>query len=115
MGLVVIFIMLRVIDGFFFLSLTDTPSNMIVAAFVLAAMWTTALLVAIWLRQGWARIIMIGLFIIGTIAGMILIPTASNNTPLLTAYIVAAMISAGCAAWLIMSRDMHRLISRDRE
>jgi hypothetical protein len=107
--------MLRVIDGFFFLSLTDTPSNMVVASFVLAGMWTTALLVAIWFRQGWARVILIGLFIFGTIAGMVLIPTATTNAALLTAYVIAALISAGCCAWLIMSRDMHRLISRDRE
>ncbi len=114
-GLVVVFGLLRIVDVFFLLALPTGPSSLPFLAIILAAMWTTAVLIAIWRRQQWARIIMIGLFILVAIAAMVLIPTSTADTPLLTAYVIAAVVSAGSSAWLLRSRDVRRLTSRERE
>ena len=114
-GLVVIFVLLRLIDGLFFLSLPTNPNGLALAAMIGAFLWTTALLVAVWRRQEWARIILIVLFGASAVTASIMAPSVWDNGPLITAFMTGGAIVIGCGIWLGYSRDMHRLISRARE
>ena len=97
------------------MALTSGPSSLAVVTVILIGIWTTALLIAIWRRQQWARIVTIALFILCTVTAMVLIPSSSQNLPLLTAYAVAGLVTVGTSTWLIYSRDIRRLTSRERE
>lgn len=114
-GLVVVFVLLRLVDAFFVIALPGGPSGLPFAAVLLTGMWTTAVLIVLWRRQQWARIIMIALFGLAAIAALVMIPNTSNDTPFVTAYVVLAAVSVGCGAWLLYARDARRLTSRDRE
>lgn len=114
-GLIIIFALLRLVDVFFLIALTSGPSSLAVVTVILIGIWTTALLIAIWRRQQWARIVTIALFILCTVTAMVLIPSSSQNLPLLTAYAVAGLVTVGTSTWLIYSRDIRRLTSRERE
>ncbi len=111
----IVFALLRLVDAFFLIGLPNGPTSLALVTVGLVAMWTTALLVAIWRRQGWARLLTIGVFILCAVAAMVMIPNSSRNIPMLTAYIVTGIVTIGASAWLIYSRDVHRLTSRDRE
>lgn len=115
LGLVVIFLLLRLIDGLFFLALPTGPHGPALAAIIGASLWTTALLVAIWRRQEWARIILLALFGISGVTASIVAPSVWDNDPLITAFITGGVIVVACGIWLGYSRDVHRLISRARE
>ena len=111
-GVFVIFALLRMVDGFFYIAL---PAALSIPILTASTLWTTALLVALWRRQYWARIILVALCGIATAGAAIMVPNSWQDTQLLTAYVVGALVTGGCAAYLIYSRDMHRLTSRERE
>ena len=102
--------------GFFFLLAVPigTPGLTTPAIFG-GFLWTTALLIALWQRQHWARILLCGLSWLGTLSAGIMIPNSLQEFSLLTAYVVCAVVTAGCGTYLIYSRDMHRLTGRARE
>ena len=111
-GVFVIFALLRMVDGFFYIAL---PAALSIPILIASTLWTTALLVALWRRQYWARIILVALCGIAAAGAAIMAPNSLQDTPLLTAYVIGALVTGGCAAYLIRSRDMHRLTSRERE
>ena len=100
------------VDGFFFIAL---PTGLSIPILTASTLWTTALLIALWRRQYWARLILIALCGIATMVAAIMAPNSLQDTPLFTAYVVGVLVTIGCAAYLIKSRDMHRLTSRERE
>ena len=82
-----------------------------------SVLWTTALLIALWRRQPWARILLVGLFGLAAIGALIMVPNtlADSERDLLMAYVVGGMLAVGSALYLYYSRDIHRLTSRERE
>ena len=114
-GLLVIFTLLRLVDMLFFMALPTGPHGPAVAAMIAAFLWTTALLVAIWRRQEWARIILLIVFGVSAVTASIMAPAVWENQPLITAFVIGGVIVIGCGVWLGYSRDVHRLISRARE
>ena len=80
-----------------------------------SSLWTTALLIAIWRRQEWARIILLVLFGLSAVTASIIAPSVWENGPLITALMIGGVIVIACGVWLGYSRDVHRLISRARE
>ena len=114
-GLIVIFVLLRLIDALFFLALPTGPTGLALPALIGAFLWTTALLVGIWRRQEWARIILLVLFGVSAVAASIMAPSVWENGPLITAIMTGGVIVIGCGIWLSYSRDVYRLISRARE
>ena len=142
-GLVVIFVLLRMADAFLLLlvpfgqGIPESQGSMegtigyaaaliIVSAvpggtpglatpgIICSTLWTTALLVAIWRRQYWARAILVAMFGVAALIGMILMTMTPTNSPLFTSMMIREAVMLGCSAYLIFSRDMHRLTSRER-
>ena len=142
-GLVVIFVLLRMADAFLLLlvpfgqGIPESQSSMdgtfgYAAALILVSavpggtpglatpgiicstLWTTALLVAIWRRQYWARAILVAMFAVAALIGVILMTGTPTNSPLFTSMMIREAVMLGCSAYLIFSRDMHRLTSRER-
>ena len=114
-GLVVIFVLNRVLD---FLYLVDIPSELnrpVLSSIITSAIWTTALLIGIALRKAWARLIFLGLLALSVVFILIYFPTAFDYPSLMLPLLASLMVYAGSFAWLIFSRDVHRLTSRERE
>lgn len=114
-GLVVVFLLFRVVDFLFILGIPPEGTRLLVVRLCTAALWTTALLIAIALRHAWARVILLVLLALGIVAGLIVTPMVFDQPPLLTPMLTSLLVSAGVFAWLFWSRDVHRLTSRDRE
>ena len=114
-GLIVIFVLLRLVDALLFLALPSGPTGLAVPGMIGAFLWTTALLVGIWRRQEWALIILHGIFGASAVAASIIAPSVWENGALITALVVGGAIVVGSGVWLGYSRDVHRLISRARE
>ena len=115
MGLIVIFVLLRLVDVFFFLALPTGPTGLAMPAMIGAFLWTTALLVGVWRRQEWARIILLVLFGACAVTAAIMAPSVWENGALIMAIATGGVIVVGCGIWLGYSRDVRRLISRARE
>lgn len=81
---------------------------------ICSTLWTTALLVAIWRRQYWARVILVGLLGLATVLVILVISSLTPDSPLFTATLIRGLVTVGCGAYLIYSRDVHRLTSRER-
>lgn len=114
-GLLVIFALFRVLDFLFLLGVEPEAMRSALATIITSALWTTSLLIAIAFRHAWARLILLALLALGTVALLIFIPMAFDKPALLTPLIGALLVDAGSFAWLFWSRDVHRLTSRDRE
>lgn len=143
-GIVVIFCLLRLADFLFLYAVSSDPSTktqleasgstlgqatglILLSALPVAvpifampgiicnSLWTTAMLFAVWRRQKWARIILIAVFGLSAVITCCQLPFNRGSTELLTALLVRALVLIGCTAYLIYSRDMHRLTSRERE
>ena len=142
-GLAVIFVLLRMADAFLLLmvpfgqTIAETQTSMdgtfgfalaliVVSAvpggapglatpgIICSTLWTTALLVAIWRRQYWARIILVAMFWAAALIGVILMTSTPTNSPLFVSMMIRELVMVGCSAYLMLSRDMHRLTSRER-
>jgi hypothetical protein len=118
-GLVVVFIAILISLGFFCLSLPNPPGIWIPILGV-APLWLGCLIIALWRRQKWARILLITLFGAASVVCLVMIPNstdapADQKDMLLMAYFIATIVSISSAAYLVYSRDIHRLTSRDRE
>lgn len=116
-GLAVIFCLLLVVEGFFYLALPVDKPGLSIPLLLGGALWTTALLIALWRRQQWARILLIGLFGLFALFATIMVPNTlgPKDRDLLMAYFVGGLMAIGSGAYLVYSRDMHRLTSRDRD
>jgi hypothetical protein len=66
--LIGIFCLLRLADGILYLNayIYQIPLNYVHSSAIGFGLWTTALLVAMWMRQGWARYCLIGLLSVHT-------------------------------------------------
>jgi hypothetical protein len=82
-----------------------------------SVLWTTALLIALWRREIWARYLLIALFSLAAIGALIMAPNTldAKDRDLLMAYAVSGMLAVASALYLYYSRDIHRLTSRSRE
>ena len=116
-GLVVIFCLLGITVGFFLNALPLGRTGLTTPAIFGGTLWTSALLIALWLRHAWARILLIGLFGLAAVGTLILVPNtlAETERDLLMAYVAGGLLASGSALYLYYSRDIHRLTSRDRE
>ena len=111
-GILVIFGLVLAVDGYFFISLPVDKPVLSMPLLIASPLWTAALLIALWRRQHWARLILIGLCVVAAAAFSIMLV---ENGPLFTAYLIGTLVSIGCGAYLVYSRDMRRLTSRERE
>lgn len=116
-GVVVIFCLLCVVEGLFLNALPIGVPGIATPAIFGSALWITALLIAIWLRNAWARLLLMGLFAIIVIGSIIMAPNTLDpkDRDLLMAYCGAGLVAMGAGAYLAASRDIYRLTSRDRE
>ena len=114
-GLIVVFVLFRLLD---FITLNDIPpelSRQLVSSVITSAIWTTALLIGIWLRKPWARLILIALLGLASVSIIILIPMIADYPAMMTPLVSTLAVHAGVFGWLILSRDVRRLTSRERE
>ena len=111
----VIFMLFGLLDVLIFLAVPPEMTRTVLPSIIISALWTTSLLIAIALRHGWARLILLAILGLGTVALLILTPMVFDRPALLTPLIGALLIKSGSFAWLLWSRDVRRLISRDRE
>ena len=101
-----------------FITLNDIPpelSRQLVSSVITSAIWTTALLIGIWLRKPWARLILIALLGLASVSIIILIPMIADYPAMMTPLVSTLAVHAGVFGWLILSRDVRRLTSRERE
>ncbi len=87
----------------------------LLSSVITGAIWTTALLIAIALRKSWARLILLALLGLGTVAAAISLPLAFDIPQLWTPLVATLLVSASSFAWLCYSRDVRRLTGRERE
>jgi hypothetical protein len=118
MWVAVIFCLLRVVDLLVYLSVGFYDIAGANQAVMVSALWTTSLLVGMWMRQGWARYILIGLMIIGVAAGVFALadisvraPDAMGN-PAFGMAVVMVMIDAAILGMLIGLDSVRRLTNR---
>ncbi len=109
------FCLFIMVGGLFLMALPIGTPGLTTPAIFGGFLWTTALLIALWRREHWARILLCGLCFLGALAAGIMIPNSLRENSLLTAYVVAVVVAGGCGTYLIYSRDMHRLTGRSRE
>ena len=136
-----IFFLLRMADGFLLLvvpfgtpaaaSPVDSTFNATFAVILMAiipgglptfvtpgiicsTLWTTALLIAVWRRQYWARLILVALFGLAALFVLLLITTTPTDSPLFMTLVIRELVLVGSGAYMMFSRDMHRLTSRER-
>ena len=114
-GLVVIFVLLRLLDFMFLVNAAPEFYRALLASVITGAIWTTALLIAIALRKSWARLILLALFGLATVSVVISLPLAFDLPHLWTPLVASLFVSAGSFAWLCYSRDVHRLTGRARD
>ena len=116
-GVVVIFFLVCTSVAFFLNAVPLGRTGLTTPAIFGSVLWTTALLIALWRRQPWARILLVGLFGLAAIGALIMVPNtlADSERDLLMAYVVGGMLAVGSALYLYYSRDIHRLTSRERE
>lgn len=116
-GVVVIFCLLCVVEAFFLNALTIGVPGIATPAIFGSALWITALLIALWRRNAWARLLLIVIFALAVIGSIIMAPNTLDpkDRDLLMAYVAGGLAAMGCGAYLAASRDIYRLTSRDRE
>jgi len=117
-SLIAMFFMLRALDVFILVEWPAVNKSEVFFSIINHAIWTTALLAAIWFRKGWARYVLIFFMPLGILAALILLPDfwikfeADNR---LVAIFSATLIVQGTVAWLlIFSRDLERLTGRGK-
>lgn len=101
-----------------FITLNDIPPELtrqLISFVITSAIWTTALLIGVWLRKPWARLILIALLGLASVFIIIMFPMITDYPALLTPLVSILIVHAGTFGWLILSRDVRRLISRERE
>ena len=119
MWIAVIFCAFRLLDAVVVLLLKMLPEGSeqkyLYLYIILTGLWTTALLVAIWLRQAWARYVLVGLLIAIPVAEGFLLPRISLDfggatiDPVLTGSI---LLYACIAGLLILLKPIRRLTSQ---
>lgn len=117
-GVVVIFLLFCTAVAFFLNALWPLGrTGLTTPAIFGSVLWTTALLIALWRRQIWARYLLIFLFSLAAIGALIMAPNTLDpkDRDLLMAYAVSGMLAVASALYLYYSRDIHRLTSRERE
>lgn len=112
-----IFCLLGVVEGFFLNALPIGVPGIATPAIFGSTLWISALLIALWRRHAWARLLLIGLMALAVLGSIILGPNTLDpkDRDLLMAYVAAGLVAVGCGAYLAVSRDIYRLVSRDRE
>ena len=114
-GLVVVFVLFRLLD---FMALYGVPEELnrpVISSVITGSIWSTALLLGVWLRKSWARFILIALVGLATIGLIILFPILADYPAMTPTLVCELLVNAGVFAWLTLSRDVRRLVSRDRE
>ena len=114
-GLLCVFVLFRILD---FVALHDIPPELsrgVLSTVITNALWTTALLIGIALRKSWARLILLGLLGLASIVILIMIPVAFDWPVLVPGFVAFFLVYAAIFAWLILSRDVRRLTSRERD
>lgn len=116
-GVFVVFLLFCTGVAFFLNAIPLGRTGLATPAIFGSVLWTTALLVALWRRQIWARYLLIALFSAGAIGALIMVPNTLDpkDRDLLMAYAVGGVLAVGSSLYLYYSRDIHRLTSRDRE
>jgi len=112
--LVVIFLLLRGIDCFAFLTLRDLHRQQMLILITLSTLWTTVLLSTIWFRKEWARYVMISLLLVMVGVAFILEvgfsdTVAGKTIPVLGVYTTGQLAAA---LMLIFFPSIRKLTSR---
>ena len=113
-GLVVIFILFGLVDFMWINAIKNDLRSVVYPTIIVTALWTTALLIAIELRHGWARLLLLGVLGLIVIGTLVLISWALQAGLIVFLGITSA-VYAGSFAWLFYSRDVRRLTGRDFE
>ncbi|HWB60038.1 MAG TPA: hypothetical protein VG733_11140 [Chthoniobacteraceae bacterium] len=112
--LVIVFLLLRVIDLFAYLSRYEAHTKIIILAIVTSNLWSIVLLTGIWLRQGWARVTLITMLFLWLGAGV-------AYTGFLQDFFAdkyGPVFAVGCACYLsaalilLVVPSIHKLTSR---
>src|SRR5260370_39941238 len=80
MWLLAIFCALRGIEVLIYLGTTASDKSRLIGTILVNVVWTTALLTGIWLRQNWARYVLILLMFIDVVSSMIFVPELVSRT-----------------------------------
>jgi len=118
--LVLIFFAMRAADVLLFSGMPPGKGSEILGSIITSAIWTTALLVGMWLRKNWCRYFLIFILLVTFFLSAFMIydiglsPHVINLT---VVYILVAvtLIHGAIALALILSKDIKRLTSRVRD
>jgi hypothetical protein len=108
----VLFLLLRVVDFLFLISDPMGISGMTIAGVTASLLWSTTLLVAVWRRREWARVVLVVLLLAAGVVFLVLLSDVHRGDgKFFTAFCGAAAVCGGGAIWLFYSRDVRRLAS----
>lgn len=109
------FVLFRLLDFMFLMGTPPELNRSLLSSTITGGLWTTALLIAIAMRKAWARLILLALLGLAAVFTIIVLPLAFDYPSLWMPLGAFLLVNAGSFAWLSYSRDVRRLISRDRE
>ncbi len=107
--LVVIFLLFRALDAWYVMGPPVIPKSQLQPLLVGSGLWLTALLLAMWLRQKWARYIFVAVMWVSVGTLMIVGSDMLVYKPMLPTFVATGVLMSLVAAWMGYSRDAHRL------
>jgi hypothetical protein len=119
--LVAIFVLLRISDAFCFQAAYSAlhPSPAMRGLTMIAGVWTTIFLVAVWMQKRWARyFLVISLGAVALVGSTIIFAMSFDLREALAwpglAYVAQGAVYLAAASVLIRSEDIRRLVERSR-
>ena len=113
MWLVGIFVFFRLLDVAMVMVTAPAKRSQMVAALVLGALWTTTLLVGVWMRKRWARYILISLLFVTLLPVLfVILEQLSLGQPLTPASFLQILANVTAAVLLMCLKSIQDLTNK---